>query len=169
MINGYSLMARMRRGALAAGAGLAVLVAGAGAAGPAQAAVAEAAAKPTAPAQFMAVSCVRPTWCMAVGNAFGRYQPAKDLAEIWNGKSWRLVATPAGAGLASVSCASTRYCLAFGTPPVIPGRVGQGGGVAVERRQVAEDHRTTESSVHPGAMRQSDPVGLDYSIWLAAG
>jgi len=78
-------------------------------------------AKAPVPAQLTSVSCVRPTWCMAVGTTFKGVYPANNLAEIWNGASWRLVATPAGAGLATVSCSATWYCLAFGSVDFLKG------------------------------------------------
>jgi hypothetical protein len=104
----FSLLARIKRSAPAAGLGLAVLAAGIGLAGPAQAA---GTAKPVV---LAGVSCVRPTWCMAVGTALGAHNAPQNLAEIWNGTSWRLVATPSGTGLARVACSATWYCLAFG-------------------------------------------------------
>ncbi|HET7015597.1 MAG TPA: hypothetical protein VFI65_16890 [Streptosporangiaceae bacterium] len=90
-----------------AGVCLAVLGAGIGLAGQAQA------AGTAKPVSLSGVSCVRPTWCMAVGTAFGAHNAAQNLAEIWNGKAWRLVATPAGGGLGGVACSATWYCLAF--------------------------------------------------------
>jgi len=50
---------------------------------------------------------------MAVGTALGAHNAPQNLAEIWNGKAWRLVATPPGGGLGGVSCSATWYCLAF--------------------------------------------------------
>jgi len=50
---------------------------------------------------------------MAVGTALGAHNAPQNLAEIWNGKAWRLVATPAGGRLDGVSCSATWYCLAF--------------------------------------------------------
>src|SRR6185437_10632303 len=111
---GFPLLTRMKRKAAAAGAGLALLGAGLGVAGQAQAAQRAPAAGGAKQATLLSVSCVRPTWCMAVGNAFGAHNVQQDLAEIWNGTSWRLVATPAGAGLGQVACSATWNCLAFG-------------------------------------------------------
>jgi hypothetical protein len=111
MGTGFSLSARLRRSAAAAGVGLALVGAGLGLAGQAQAAPA---AGKTKPAQLTGVSCVRPTWCLAVGTAFGAKGASQDLAELWNGTSWRLVASPPGAGLASVACSATWYCLTLG-------------------------------------------------------
>jgi hypothetical protein len=53
---------------------------------------------------------------MAVGSTIRAHSPAGNLAEIWNGGSWHKVATPAGAGLQSVSCSATWNCLALGRP-----------------------------------------------------
>jgi hypothetical protein len=113
MRTGYSLLAGMKRSAAAAGVCLAVVGAGIGLAGPAQAAGAGAAGTVKS-AALSGVSCVRPTWCMAVGSTFGAHGALQDLAEVWNGTSWRLVASPPGTGLAGVSCSATWYCLAIG-------------------------------------------------------
>lgn len=60
------------------------------------------------------VSCLSPTWCMAVG----RYQQANsNLAELWNGSSWTHVRVPVvsnGDQLNSVSCVTTSFCMAAG-------------------------------------------------------
>jgi hypothetical protein len=111
-MNGFSLLAGLKRGTLAAGVCLTVLGAGVGLAGQAQAA--PVAASKAKPAGLFGVSCVRPSWCMAVGAAFGAHNAEQNLAETWNGTAWHLVTTPAGTGLGGVSCSATWYCLAFG-------------------------------------------------------
>jgi hypothetical protein len=72
---------------------------------------------------FNAVSCSSTTACTATGtsNTTGKTAPA--LAERWNGKAWRVQATPNPTGLGStyfsaalvgVSCASATSCTAVG-------------------------------------------------------
>jgi len=65
-------------------------------------------------AELAAVSCPTTTWCMAVGNYWGGpYQ--HPLAEVWNGSSWSVSATPlSGLALLGVSCTSTTFCMATG-------------------------------------------------------
>ena len=62
------------------------------------------------PAPFDAladISCVRWSFCMAVGDF------AQLIAEKWDGRRWRQVTTPPGSTeLASVSCASATRCMA---------------------------------------------------------
>ena len=65
------------------------------------------------------VSCASPASCLFVGDHFTRRGPAVNLAEAWNGSSWRIVTTigPAGTGfsaLGDVACPTTRFCLAIG-------------------------------------------------------
>ena len=64
------------------------------------------------------VSCPRPSFCMAVGQRADGAHGA--LAELWNGKRWRVLATPTvtgphgGSNLFNVSCVSAARCLALG-------------------------------------------------------
>lgn len=67
------------------------------------------------------VSCASPSRCLFVGAhwANGRQGRAKNLAEAWNGSSWRIVtaAGPKGtasSGLQDVACPLRRLCLAVG-------------------------------------------------------
>ena len=80
------------------------------------------ASKPSAPAgatsaALQGVSCVSLAACVAVGwytNAFGY---PLGLAESWNGRKWTEVPLPKSDGygeLYSVSCVSSKYCLAVG-------------------------------------------------------
>ena len=39
------------------------------------------------------VSCVSPTWCMAVGTAWTGLT-VRTVTESWNGRAWRLVLSP---------------------------------------------------------------------------
>lgn len=75
----------------------------------------------TAQAAYLrSVSCVRRTWCVAVGNTGDPYSGIPDpLAELWNGSSWTempSVAPPGANGeiLLGVSCVTTRFCAAVG-------------------------------------------------------
>ena len=72
------------------------------------------------------VSCVKATFCIAVGNYSTdrdydpRSSPDTALAERWDGNRWSLqrVATPRGASyssLSDVSCSSTSACTAVGS------------------------------------------------------
>ena len=70
------------------------------------------------------VSCVSASFCAAVGTHFNSAGNEVNLAEIWNGTSWLIKATPnlksqsGGADdnvLYSVSCVSSSFCQAVGT------------------------------------------------------
>ena len=52
------------------------------------------------------VSCPSEAFCMAVGSEYGR------IASLWNGRRWRLTASPAG--LDAVSCPREKLCVAVG-------------------------------------------------------
>src|ERR1700685_4476201 len=101
-MTGFSLLAKVKRSASAMGVGLAVLGAGVGLAGPGGGAPLVPAARrawaagAARPAMLSGVSCVRPSWCLAVGTAFGAHGASQDLAETWNGTSWRPPASPPG-------------------------------------------------------------------------
>jgi hypothetical protein len=66
------------------------------------------------------VSCASPTSCLFVGDHWARQRgPFANLAEVWNGSSWRIVTArgPAGTGISAlddVACPTTRFCLAIG-------------------------------------------------------
>jgi hypothetical protein len=66
------------------------------------------------------VSCASPASCLLVGDHYARQRgPAKNLAEAWNGSSWRIVSArgPGGtafSGLQDVACPIARFCLAVG-------------------------------------------------------
>ena len=68
--------------------------------------------------QLSGVSCISATKCLAVGFAqTGGSQ--KPLAELWNGSSWKIQATPKPPGqplseLTGISCPSTSRCFAVG-------------------------------------------------------
>jgi hypothetical protein len=86
-----------------------------------------AAAPPGATDNYLtSVSCPSASFCMAVGNRQDSAGGEANLAEIWNGTSWVLSATPDLAGqsgttaysqLSSVSCVSASFCEAVGTGP----------------------------------------------------
>src|SRR5205823_1858450 len=78
-------------------------------------------ASPPAPAgsaRFSAVSCVSPSYCIAVGNRLQRFVSAA-LAERWDGRRWSVLPTNAAADdrsvLTGVSCVSTDFCAAVGS------------------------------------------------------
>ncbi len=65
-------------------------------------------------ASLKRVSCLSPTFCVAVGGWAG---PVTDenLAEIWDGTSWTVMDTPQtgqGSVLSSVACSSEDWCIA---------------------------------------------------------
>jgi hypothetical protein len=73
----------------------------------------------TPPRSFFGVSCPSATMCVAVGGYAGSGSHAVPLAEWWNGKAWKIQATPTPAGandtsLVDVSCASRSSCTAVG-------------------------------------------------------
>jgi hypothetical protein len=64
---------------------------------------------------LLSVSCVGPSFCLAVGGT-----SAAPIAETWNGTAWTLVtvAVPTGvtsSDLSSVSCVATNVCQVLGT------------------------------------------------------
>lgn len=63
-------------------------------------------------AEFLAVSCVSRTVCVAVGDS--GQQP---LVERWDGSKWSIQPSPnvAGGALSGVSCASSKACIAVGS------------------------------------------------------
>jgi hypothetical protein len=71
------------------------------------------------------VSCVSASFCAAVGTHFNSAGDEVNLAEIWNGTSWQIKATPnvtsqSGAAdneLYGVSCVSASFCQAVGAGP----------------------------------------------------
>jgi hypothetical protein len=75
------------------------------------------------------VSCASATACTAVGSAFDKAAGRSvNLAEAWNGTSWRVRAIPnpkgsTGGSLHGVSCTSRRACTAVGNYGNAAGRV----------------------------------------------
>jgi hypothetical protein len=83
---------------------------------------------PGAGGALASVSCVSPSFCVAVGatHSDGEFSlwsasspDSRGLVEVWNGVSWSIEPTPAGAvpnsGLRGVTCLSTSFCLAVGS------------------------------------------------------
>jgi hypothetical protein len=68
------------------------------------------------------LSCPTATDCVAVGS-FAKFVPHKpfsdrDVALIWNGRSWRATKPGGPVGISTVSCASARDCVATGQPGI---------------------------------------------------
>jgi hypothetical protein len=68
---------------------------------------------------FFGVSCTAADACIAVGSYYNPAQIGLSLAERWNGKSWRIQATPNPAGsiytaFAGLSCSAASACTAVG-------------------------------------------------------
>lgn len=118
------------------------------------------------------VSCASPTRCVFVGDHFiGNQISSANLAEAWNGTSWRIITAtgPAGSAtslLTDVSCPATTFCMA----------VGQAG--STKRPQATAytwKNGTTWRQIsvpHPGHARTSDLAGLaciDASNCVAVG
>ena len=66
------------------------------------------------------VSCASPASCLLAGAHWaGKSGPSANLAEAWNGTSWRIVTAPVPvrkgiAGLTDVACPTVRFCMAVG-------------------------------------------------------
>jgi hypothetical protein len=78
-----------------------------------------------------AVSCSRPTACMAVGQFFTG-QRDRSLIELWNGSVWSIVPSPTVVGstedqLLGVSCTGPAACVAVGATGT-----NQGGNTLIE-------------------------------------
>jgi hypothetical protein len=91
------------------------------------------------------VSCVSASACTAVGAYTTPARAAKTLAESWNGTKWSLVPSPnpgqsASAALGSVSCLTTRACVAVG---------GYHAGPTGPEKTLAESWNGTKWSVVP--------------------
>ncbi len=69
--------------------------------------------------RLVSVSCPSATSCIAVGRYFNSYDSYRTLAEVWNGTTWSIVASPNPSRslydvLQGVSCSSTTSCMAVG-------------------------------------------------------
>jgi hypothetical protein len=93
---------------------------------------------------FFAISCPSARACTAVGTYDNGAGQALTLAEGWNGRGWRVEATPNPAGaiageLSAVSCISARACVATGTwegssfAPATLAEVWNGAGWHIQR------------------------------------
>jgi hypothetical protein len=85
------------------------------------------ASEPPGGGGFEGVSCREATMCVAVGyrNDGPGTEPHGTLAERWTGKAWKIQATPNPAGfnygsLESVSCLSSKFCMAVGDEFISP-------------------------------------------------
>jgi hypothetical protein len=106
------------------------------------------------------VSCASPSSCLLVGDHFAaaHQNRAANLAEAWNGSSWRIVTATGPAGTASsflfdVACPTTSFCLA----------VGEAGGKRPQDTAYTWKNRRTWRRIkvpHPRRARTSDLAGL---------
>ena len=84
------------------------------------------------------VSCASPASCLLVGAHWaGKSGPSANLAEAWNGASWRIVTAPAPvrrgiAGLTDVACPTVRFCMGVGQSG-LSGRPTAGPGAGSRR------------------------------------
>ncbi|MGO9343754.1 MAG: hypothetical protein ACLP6E_14745 [Acidimicrobiales bacterium] len=95
------------------------------------------------------VSCVGPTFCVAVGESGKDY--SKTLIVSWNGTIWSLATSPdpgAGNALSGVSCVSKSNCVAVGTLETTAGR----------HKTLVESWNGTTWSVTPSPNRASDSL-----------
>ncbi len=94
--------------------------------------------------QLFWVSCPAADSCMAVGTYVKTSGEGVNLAEQWNGTSWRILPTPnpsgiALSGLLGVACTSASACTAVGASTTTTGAV----------RAVAEEWNGTSWSMQP--------------------
>jgi hypothetical protein len=69
------------------------------------------------------VSCPRASRCVAVGGYFSAADVALPLAEVWDGRSWRLAnptVDPRATPMEAVSCATATFCIATSIYPASP-------------------------------------------------
>lgn len=76
------------------------------------------------PAGLQSVSCPAASACLAAGNFLAGNRSGglsgHNLAQVWNGRTWRIIRTAGpGGGLASVSCARPRRCMAIGQARIL--------------------------------------------------
>src|SRR5262249_56367235 len=76
--------------------------------------------------QLFWVSCPAANSCMAVGTYVKASGTGVNLAEQWNGSSWRILPTPNPSGIAlsglfGVACTSASACMAVGASTTIAG------------------------------------------------
>jgi hypothetical protein len=84
-------------------------------------------------AEFSGVACPADRDCLAVGNVVYDSGAEYALSELWNGKKWMIVPTPApahadGTSLNSISCTSPAACTAVGSYDTL-----NAGGTLAER------------------------------------
>ena len=97
-----------------------------------------------------AVSCVGPSFCMAVGSAKNASSDTVTLAESWDGAKWTIVPTVDPSvttdSLASVSCTTTTFCVAVGASgtPAVPLAEAWTGGASFATQTFAEPPSTTD-------------------------
>lgn len=106
------------------------------------------------------VSCASPSSCLFVGDHWaGKSGPSANLAEFWNGTTWRIVTAPAPvksgiAGLTDVACPTTKFCLAIGQS----GLSSRGQASAYTWTNGSTWRRITV--LHPKGARNSELGGL---------
>lgn len=75
--------------------------------------------------EFAGVACVSRTFCIAAGGYAVSNAAWRPLLEKWNGNVWRILQLPelsklydhgTGLSLSQVECASSKFCIAFGSP-----------------------------------------------------
>jgi hypothetical protein len=124
--------------------------------------VAEAVPRPSDGGNIYAneVACASPASCLFVGDHWsGKRGAAVNLAEAWDGSSWRIVATTGPGGtsysfLDDVACPTTRFCLVVG---------GAGSGRKYHDTAFTWENGTTWRRIKvpsPGHVRNSELAGV---------
>jgi hypothetical protein len=76
---------------------------------------------PSLSMDLVSVSCSGREWCLAAGTGGYEGEPGTDVAEAWNGASWRLALhdrpVQVQSGLSAVSCSMPTACTAVGWLP----------------------------------------------------
>jgi hypothetical protein len=72
--------------------------------------------------KFSGVSCVSPSYCAAVGSATNQAKREVSLAELWDGREWKVQSIPGLANrqlaLSAVSCRMAGECVAVGSETI---------------------------------------------------
>jgi hypothetical protein len=118
-------------------------------------------------ASLAGVSCTSANACSAVGSFMEAGKPAKTLAEIWNGASWSIKASPNPAGakgdvrLGAVSCLSAGSCFAVGHYVTALSEFGS----PTEEQTLAESWNGTEWALQasPSPEKASTLAGVSCS------
>jgi hypothetical protein len=117
-----------------------------------------------------AVSCPSRSFCMAVGQG---QQVNLPLVRVWDGRTWRLLKSPAHADLAAVSCPDSSFCMAVGpqTAEVWNGRTWRLLTVPDHAALTGVSCPSTSFCLATGysAQRPGSPIMTQALVWNGAG